>query len=291
MLALVLLGSTNAFALKHSNAAHGNSSTFNVYYTVSGFHKGEDFFGQCNGSLIAEDLVVTSAHCLAGSTTVLHTGKVSVGNYIKKNYANGNTSNYYYRDLDVIGIKNVYFPKSVDQKIRTGTMTSVNSISANDDIALIELERPVDTSKVAVQYVNYVTPAEYQKIAQNISAYQFIALSTNMVTESTMDTKRYAPIGKMSLNGLLNQAYAVPMWSSDMYHQVEEGDSGAPLLVNVGREWKLFAVTKGTKRDSLSSYLELWTGEDINITPELNVFVPVTYQMCGLLKQARRKCR
>jgi len=169
-------------------------------------------------------------------------------------------------------------------------MLGAANINANHDVALIELERPIDRSKVNVPFVNFVTPEEHKKIVSHPGSYSFIALTINLIAVSTTDYRRYAEVNGMQFNGMMNKVYGLPMLNPMYPVSTQEGDSGAPVLVNIGREWKLFAVVKGTKRDLLSSTLEKWTGHAGDITPAVNIFAPVGNKMCELLTQAGRSC-
>lgn len=279
----------NANALTNSQAAYAESNNFNVWITIKGVEKGEDFFGLCNGSLIAEDLVVTAAHCLTGSSGYEDGIEVNVGKY---RTIKGKVNDYtaYHSNLDVIKSKKIYFLNAVDQKIRSGKMGGRGNIKAHFDVALIELERPVDRSKVDVQFVNFVTAAEHAKVLANPSKYTFIALTINLVSVSDTNYRRYAEMRGVKFDGLMNKTYGLPMINPLRPSSTEEGDSGAPVLVNISGEWKLFALVKGTKRDFLSTKLEEWTGTPGDITPAVNIFATVGNKMCELLKQAGRMC-
>lgn len=289
VLSFVFLLSFNTHALTNSNPAYHDSSNFNVWLTIKGIDNGEVYHGLCNGSLIAPDLVVTAAHCLVGSSDIQDGIDVNVGKY---RTIKGTKHDFtgYFSNLDIIKSKKIYFLNAVDKKIRSGSLAGSGNVKAPYDLALIELERPVDQTKVPVQFVEFATAAEYAKVSSNPSNYSFIALSVNLVAEMSSDSRRYVEMNGMQFNGLTNKAYGLPMINPMYPSSTEGGDSGAPVLVNVSGKWKLFAVIKGTKRDFLSTKLEEWVGYPGNITPAVNMFVPVSNKMCELLTQAKRPC-
>jgi len=81
ILSFIFLLSIDAQALTNSQPAYHDSNNFNVWLTIQGVEKGETVYGLCNGSLIAEDLVVTAAHCLVGSPGYENGITVNVGKY------------------------------------------------------------------------------------------------------------------------------------------------------------------------------------------------------------------
>lgn len=282
--------SIDCFAFKNSQPAFGSTASFNVFFEGQGIREdGETYHAMGNGSLIAPDLVVTSAHCLAGSMKQLDSITVQVGAYIARSGPYG-SSNDYHRQLDKVKIKKVYFLKSIDAAIRAGKLTGVNSIPASDDIAIIKLERPIDSTKVAVQPIPLATIADYEKVVANSSKYTYTAVSINVETSKTQQTKRYVQFSNMALNTLLNLALSLPMWSTDLAHRIEPGDSGAPLLVNVGGAWKLFALSKGEVRNGLSAKMDEWWGLDTNITARRSIFTPLAPKICQLLVQVGKGC-
>lgn len=290
ILFFVFLFYVHAHALTNSQPAYHDSNNFNVWLTIKGEYKGEEIHGLCNGSLIAEDLVVTAAHCLVDSTNHENQIEVHVGKY-KTTKGSRMDFTAYHSSLDVVKSKKIYFLNAVDKKIRSKKLLGLAGVSANHDIALIELERPIDRSKLDIKFVNFVTPSEHAQIVANPNRYTFIALTINLIAEMSTNYKRYAEVKGVKFSGPMNKAYNLPMINPRSPVATEPGDSGAPVLVNISGEWKLFSVIKGDKRDFLSSKLEEWTGSPINITPAVNVFSPVGNKMCELLRNAGRSCQ
>ncbi len=63
-------------------------------------------------------------------------------------------------------------------------------------------------------------------------------VTINFWVESSSDTKRSASLDNLKYS-------AAGFFTSVATSRVEEGDSGAPLLVSINGEWKLAGVVKG----------------------------------------------
>jgi hypothetical protein len=91
-----------------------------------------------------------------------------------------------------------------------------------------------------IDELNFATPvtlAEHNQIIKNIKAYPLKAVSINLFSEMSNDTKRMADLN----NYKWNNGYVYSKSTS----RVEEGDSGAPLFVNINGKMKIFGVVKG----------------------------------------------
>lgn len=280
--------SSNAWAITKSQPAYHADNNFNVWMKIEGTAKGESFSGLCNGSLIEKDLIITSAHCLSGSTQNEAGVTVQFGEY--RTLTGKNTFSLFYPEVDVIKSKKIHFLKSIDQKARQGKYVGPGAVGAYLDMALIELERPVDQTKIRVTPVKYVSAQEHATILSQPHKYFYVVLSTNLVTTMSTDYRRYVEMTGINFKNVINRAYTIPMYNSLSPSAVEEGDSGAPVLVNIDNQWKLFALVKGQKRDLLSATIEDLIKKPIHITPAINIYTPVGTQMCELMAQAGRHC-
>lgn len=197
---------------------------------------GESVPGYCNATFVARNILVTAAHC------------VKLAYISKDNKLNIQTGYYKYvkrpdGQMARIGYVpknnfdrhiNIELPKSLSDKIASRGEKA--QIGPDEDFAILwwnETTPEIDDMKFAP----VVTLAEHQSIIKNIKSYPLKTVSINLFSEMSNDTKRMADLN----NYKWNNGYVY----SKSTARVEEGDSGAPLFVNINGAMKIFGVVKG----------------------------------------------
>lgn len=197
---------------------------------------GESIPGYCNATFVARNILVTAAHCVKLAYTS------------KENLINMQTGYYKYitrPDGKVVRIGyvkkdqfdrhvNIELPKSLADKIaRRGEKAT---IGPDEDFAMLWWNEETPEIK-DMSFVETVTQAEHLTITKNIKSYPLKAVSINLFSEMSLDTKRSADLN----NYKWNNGYVY----SKSLARVQEGDSGAPLFVKINNQMKIFAVVKG----------------------------------------------
>lgn len=190
----------------------------------------------CNATFIAKNIMVTAAHC------------VKLAYISKHNLLNIQTGYYKYvtrPDGKVVRIGyvpkqtfnkhvNIELPKSLADKIAIRGEKA--SIGPAEDFAIVWWnESTPETDDLSVAEV--VTPSEHATIIKNLKSYPLKVISINLFSEMSLDTKRMSDLNTYKWNN----GYV----HSKSTSRVEEGDSGAPLFVQINNKMKIFGVVKG----------------------------------------------
>jgi hypothetical protein len=94
-----------------------------------------------------------------------------------------------------------------------------------------------------------VTLAEVNGLKNNLMNYWPTVVSVNPLSEvamRSMDVRQKAQLTNLKISGTNLESRAAA--------RVEPGDSGSPLFVRIGTQWKLLAVTKGMAK----SFFDDW---------------------------------
>src|SRR5690606_20305821 len=105
----------------------------------------------------------------------------------------------YHHQIDEIQSKRIYVPSKIKNKAAAKKLRMVNG---HYDVALIQLERPVDRSKIEAKPVSIVSQKEQEQIKADPDQYSFIVVSTNFIAEMSTQSKRYAPMTGIKFNSL-----------------------------------------------------------------------------------------
>lgn len=129
-------------------------------------------------------------------------------------------------------------------------------VGPSEDIAIVVLERSLNLSG-QVQLNPLVTPQEVKGVLPRILNYWPTVVTINPFEEiATTDTRRMAKLDRLTVSaGHLE---------SKSSSRVQPGDSGAPLFVRVGTQWKQLGVVKG-RAQSLFSDWDVYTLADEKI--------------------------
>ncbi len=236
-LALCLLFSTPLFALTNSTPALDAEWTPVVQIkSEAPDSTGESIPGYCNATFIAKNVLVTAAHCVKlAYISKENLINVQVGYYKHITRPDGQivrvgyvTKNKFDRHV------NIELPKSLADKI--ASRGEKVQIGPDEDFAILWWNEATPE----ISDMNFATPvslAEHNQIIKNIKAYPLKAVSVNLLSVMSTDTKRMSDLSTYKWNnGYIH---------SKSTSRVEEGDSGAPLFVTINGAKKIFGVVKG----------------------------------------------
>lgn len=233
----LLLSITNSYALTNSTPAlspdWGNIVQIRNDAPDS---TGETAPGFCNATLIHKNVLITAAHCvfLAYASGVKEF-EIQVGEY---KYVTRKTDGKvvrvgYGQKYKLTKNMNIEIPRSLIDKIaRSGAKVK---IAPTEDVALLWWNE--ETPEFAnITLADIVTPAEHASLINNMSKTNLSAVTINIFSESSLDTRRMATLNDYKWKGYVY---------SKSQSRVEPGDSGAPLFATINGKNKIFAVVKG----------------------------------------------
>lgn len=237
LLAMTLSLSINAHALTNSTPALADS-WMNVVQIRSDApdSQGNDAPAFCNATLIHKNVLITAAHCvklayISGMKKI----DIEVGyyKYITRRTDGQTVRIGYVPKTKISKNVNIELPRDLAEKIqRRGEKAT---ISPSEDMAIIWW--PEDTPELNdVSVAEIASPLEHAAILKNFSQTTFTALTINLFSEPSLDTKRMSTLDKFKWSGYVY---------SKSISRVEEGDSGAPLFATINGKMKIFAVVKG----------------------------------------------
>ncbi|NUN07167.1 MAG: hypothetical protein HUU57_15585, partial [Bdellovibrio sp.] len=119
-------------------------------------------------------------------------------------------------------------------------------VGPEEDVAVVVFDRALPL-KAGFQFVPLASQAEVNAIAAQILTYAPTVVTVNPFEEiMTMDVKRMGRLDRVSRSG--------GAFESKSTVRVEPGDSGAPLFVRVGTQWKQMGVVKGRAETIFSNW-------------------------------------
>ncbi len=244
----LFLHSIQTWALTHSVYADDNSFGAVVFLRNEAVDEaGEPVPGYCNGTFIAEDLIITAAHCVAQAQALGKTETVlEIGFYKYIEKPNGEKVRIGYKVIhQETQVPRFRFLPSVAEKIKRNGVKA--SILPGEDVAVIVLSKKVNLTAFNYKPVSLVQPSEWAGLQKNVLSYLPSVVTVNPLAEiATNDTKRKATLDNLKASGKNLESKSVS--------RVEPGDSGSPLFVRIGNEWKLLAITKGMAKSFFGSW-------------------------------------
>lgn len=237
-----------SFAQALSNAVPALEADFQsvVFIQSEDRDQNESVPAFCNATLISPRILITAAHCVKGSAA-LHDNKIDieVGAYKYVTRPDGKMVRVGYARLikEIIPVQH-FFTKSMTSRIANQGLRA--SPGPSEDIAVVVLNKSLILPEAFI-FHKVISSAELKGIGSGLLNYLPTVVSINPFEEITTDTKRKALLNSLSktMSGY---------WESKSNSRVAPGDSGAPLFLRLGAQWRLAGITKGRAETFFSNW-------------------------------------
>ncbi|MNS81945.1 Trypsin [compost metagenome] len=245
---MIMVFSNYAQALSNGVPAVGDEMRAVVFLQIDDQEDdGSLVSGFCNGTLVAKNVIVTAAHCVKNNSALgFNKMDVEVGVYKYVNRPDGEIRRIGYARFykQSHSVKSFFMPglkKKIDAR---GVKAQVGPV---DDIAVVVLDKEVPLPE-NFWFPKVISQKELAGISHKILQYDPTIVSNNPFEEiSNLDTKRQAKLNSLSKTF---SGY----WESKSISRVAPGDSGAPLFLRIGNEWRLAGITKGRAENLFSNW-------------------------------------
>lgn len=201
----------------------------------------------CNATLLSFDRLITAAHCVHHAFVLKQFDvQIEIGAYKWGHRSDGSAFRIgYVTHTRAVRRATFQFAGSLKQKMmRVGLRAR---IGAEDDLAVVQLADPLPLTR-DIQFARPVTDSEFKLIKNDPSAFSPTVVTINFMEEiSTNDTKRSAVLENLKMAS----GFKIESRSTS---RVQAGDSGAPLFVRIGNEWKILGVVKGRAETLFSNW-------------------------------------
>jgi hypothetical protein len=247
-LLLTLLTTTSpSWALTHSPIAESAVFSAIVQIKTLGLDEdGQQTPGYCNATFITSTKLVTAAHCVLDAMA-LNSYEVGIiaGHYIYAKTPDGTVRRVGYRPTNEMKMKAQFLiPRTLSEKFKVSK--GKTSIGPTEDFAVIVLESAPPTTEV-IQPLPLIGADEVVPVEGNLKTYMPSVITINPFSNlGNTDSKRGAQLDKIEFSSGHFQSTSIA--------RVEEGDSGAPLLVRIGTQWKVIGVVKGLVKTIFSNW-------------------------------------
>lgn len=255
LFALILcLGNPQAWALTNSAPAESPDFESDIQIRTEGLDPtGDRVPGYCNAALVSPQALVTAAHCVKDAIVLKDTStQIILGEWRYATRPDGKVVRvgYALKVGETVAARFFVLPSLARKIASQGFKTQ---IGPDEDVAVILLPQPL-ALKEGFRFAQVITNRDFRGITGSATTYLPTVVTVNPMAEvKTNDIKRMARLSSFD-------------WSSGHFEsksssRVEEGDSGSPVYVRIGKEWFLAAVVKG-KAKSFWSDWDVFTGLD-----------------------------
>lgn len=200
----------------------------------------------CNATLLSPRILITAAHCLSHAEVLKSRFiEVEVGAYKYVTRPDGQTVRigYVKKIRQTFRAQFFFTPELLRSLNSSGLKTK---ITPAHDIAIVLLESPLAVDS-QFQFATVIPAGELNSIKSRLSQYHPTVVTVNYLTEMSTDTRRFADLNAIKWDTSRH-------YTSRSHSRVEEGDSGAPLFIQTGSQWKLIGVVKGRAETIFSSW-------------------------------------
>ncbi|WP_080559009.1 trypsin-like serine protease [Bdellovibrio bacteriovorus] len=246
---LSLLMGLNGWALTHAEPAISPDFDSVVFYSVTQYDEKarEELSGFCNGNLVSPRVMITAAHCVFQAEALQKREfDVQIGEYLYVTRPDGERRRVGYGSKIRERIHGkIYLPHQLTSRLKTEKVRL--KIGPAEDIAVVVFEQDLRVIPGTV-FAGLFSQQQVGSVLSKLNDYVPTVVTINPFEEiSTNDTRRMAPLNNISKT-----------WSgyleSKSRARVQPGDSGAPLFVRTGNQWKQIGVVKGRAQNLFSNW-------------------------------------
>lgn len=200
----------------------------------------------CNATLLSPQVLVTAAHCLSHAEVLkARYMEVEVGAYKYGTRPDGHVVRIgYVKKFRQTLNAQFFFTPELSKALKSSGLKTKISPAQDIAIAILNQPLPLDSN---FAFAQIASTRELNAMKMRLLQYRPTVVTVNYLTEMSTDTKRLAYLDEIKWDTSRH-------FTSRSNSRVEEGDSGAPLFVQTGPQWKLIGVVKGRAETFFSNW-------------------------------------